>query len=166
MSITLTATILINDFEVLKETVEELGYSMIEEPIEVALYKTVEYGYPVYLPSWKYPVVITEEGQIRYDNYNGMFGDQEYLDTLLQTYLEKKITKDIKTQAELSGYNIQMEDNIIKLTKGNETIEIQINKQHIIIDAKGFIGQKCKEEVNKILNNLIIESQTLKQELY
>jgi hypothetical protein len=44
-------------------------------------------GLIVHLPDWQYPTVIdTVTGTIKYDNYNGAWGDQEHLDRFLQAY--------------------------------------------------------------------------------
>ncbi len=164
MSITITATILITDFEVLKETTEELGYTLYENETEILLHETVEYGYPVYIPGWRYPVVITKNGEVKYDNNNGLFGKQEYLDLLLQTYSEKKTIKEIKNFAKENGYQIQEENNTFILIKENEKIEIEIEKQNITIDAKGFKGEKCINQIEKLNIPMEIKEKTLKDE--
>jgi hypothetical protein len=44
-------------------------------------------GLIVRLPDWTYPIVIdTQSGQVRYDNFNGAWGDQVQLDRFLQAY--------------------------------------------------------------------------------
>lgn len=166
MSITITATILINDFEVLKETVEELGYTLYDEETEIVMHETVEYGYPILIPGWRYPVVITKKGEVKYDNNNGRWGDSEYLNILLQSYSEKKILKEIKSFAEKNGMEIIRKNEVIMLKKNDELIEIEIKKQDISIDAKGFTGSKCKEAVEKLNLPIEISSENKKPEYY
>jgi hypothetical protein len=44
-------------------------------------------GLIVRLPDWTYPVVIdTATGQVRFDYYEGAWGDQAHLDRFLQIY--------------------------------------------------------------------------------
>ena len=166
MSVTITATILINDFETLKETTEELGYTLIEEEREVALHESIEYGYPVLIPSWRYPVVITKSGELKYDNNEGKWGNQELLNDLIQTYTEKKILKEIEKHAEQHNMEVIKKDRMIILKKNNETIEIEIEKTGIKIDANGFTGSKCKEEIENLNLPIEITSENKKTEYF
>jgi hypothetical protein len=48
-------------------------------------------GLMVRLPGWEYPVVIdTLTGTVRYDNFNGHWGDQAHLNRFLQAYAVEK----------------------------------------------------------------------------
>jgi hypothetical protein len=48
-------------------------------------------GLLVQLPDWRYPVVIdTASGAIRYDNYEGCWGDEQHLHRLLQAYVVER----------------------------------------------------------------------------
>ena len=50
-------------------------------------------GLAVQLPDWRYPVVCNiESGQLKFDNYNGHWGDQKHLDAFLQQYAVEKST--------------------------------------------------------------------------
>ncbi len=73
-------------------------------------------GLIVHLPGWQYPVVVdTAEHQIRYDNYNGAWGEQKQLDRLLQAYAVEKA----KLEARRTGHTVTeqpLEDGSIKLT--------------------------------------------------
>lgn len=49
-------------------------------------------GIGVMLPGWTYPVVINPEtGEIKYDNYNGHWGNQDGLDQFVQGYSVEQI---------------------------------------------------------------------------
>ena len=80
------------------------------------LYSSTETGLGIELPHWKYPVVAnTETGQLRYDNYNGRWGSQEFLDQFLQRYAVEKAA----IEARKKGHSVveQLLDNgSIKLT--------------------------------------------------
>lgn len=43
------------------------------------------------LPGWKYPIIVTKDGEIKYDNYGGAWGKQEKLDQLIQTTVQKSL---------------------------------------------------------------------------
>ena len=56
-------------------------------------------GLAVQLPDWHYPVVCdTASGQLKFDNFNGRWGDQRHLDRFLQIYaVEKAASKHVAT---------------------------------------------------------------------
>jgi hypothetical protein len=73
-------------------------------------------GLIVRLPDWTYPVVIdTTTGQVRFDNYEGAWGDQAQLDRFLQIYAVEKA----RIEARKKGHQITeqaLADGSIKLT--------------------------------------------------
>ena len=73
-------------------------------------------GSGIELPHWKYPVVAnTETGQLRYDNYNGRWGSQEFLDQFLQMYA----VETTKIEARRKGHSVveqKLDNGSIKLT--------------------------------------------------
>jgi hypothetical protein len=73
-------------------------------------------GLGVQLPEWRYPAVCQlETGEIRYDNFGGHWGQQQYLDGLLQAYAVEKA----KSEARRKGHTCteqQLADGSIKLT--------------------------------------------------
>ena len=82
----------------------------------VRLFSGEATGMVVQLPSWRYPVVIDlGSGEIRYDNYNGRWGNQGQLDQLLQMYAVEKA----KIEARQQGHKVTeqpLENGSIKLT--------------------------------------------------
>jgi hypothetical protein len=67
------------------------------------------------LPGWQYPVVADlAAGQIRYDNFEGRWGEQQHLDRFLQAYACEKA----KIEARRKGHAVteqQLADGSIKL---------------------------------------------------
>lgn len=61
---------------------------------------TIASGTAVYLDGWKYPVVVKEDGEAVYDNYNGSWGTEDKLNKLKQHYG----VEVAKKQAHLKGY--------------------------------------------------------------
>ena len=90
----------------------------LAEPVHgrAKLFTTEAEGLIVNLPAWRYPVVVnTAERQIRYDNYNGAWGEQKQLDRLLQAYAVEKS----KLEARRGGHTVTetpLQDGSIKLT--------------------------------------------------
>ena len=80
------------------------------------LYSTEETGLGIELPHWKYPVVAnTDTGQLRFDNYEGRWGTQEFLDQFLQAYA----TERVKIEARKKGHSVveqRLDNGSIKLT--------------------------------------------------
>ena len=85
------------------------------------MYSSTETGLGIELPHWKYPVVATSDdsgqltGQLRFDNYNGRWGSQEFLDQFLQLYAVEKA----KIEARKKGHSVveqQLDNGSIKLT--------------------------------------------------
>ena len=80
------------------------------------LYSTEETGLGIELPHWKYPVVAdTETGQLRFDNYEGRWGAQEFLDQFLQAYA----TERVKIDSRKKGHSVveqRLDNGSIKLT--------------------------------------------------
>src|SRR5215813_793217 len=72
-------------------------------------------GLIVQLPGWEYPAVIdTLTGTIRYDNYEGRWGDQQHIDRLIQMYAVEKA----KLEARRKGYAVSeqaLQDGSIRL---------------------------------------------------
>ena len=80
------------------------------------LYSGEATGLVVHLPNWRYPAVIdTGAGKIRYDNYNGAWGQQSELDRLLQAYAVEKT----RIEAHKAGHSLTeqpLANGAIKLT--------------------------------------------------
>jgi hypothetical protein len=56
-----------------------------------------------------------ESGQLRYDNYNGRWGDQEYLDQFLQRYAAEQAQIEARKKG-LTVTEQSLSDGSIKLT--------------------------------------------------
>jgi len=80
------------------------------------LYSSTETGLAIELPHWKYPVVAnTNTGELRYDNYQGRWGSQEFLEQFLQMYAVEKA----KIEARKKGHTVteqRLDGGSIKLT--------------------------------------------------
>lgn len=73
-------------------------------------------GLAVQLPDWVYPVVCdTANGHVRYDNFNGRWGDQVHLDRFLQAYAVCKAAAEARRRGHLCTEQ-RLADGSIKLT--------------------------------------------------
>lgn len=84
-------------------------------PGKAELYSGEALGLIVQLPGWQYPAVIdTLTGQIRYDNFEGHWGDPQHLDRFLQAYAVEKA----KLEARKKGFSVSeqaLEDGSIRV---------------------------------------------------
>ena len=77
----------------------------LSEPFQktVKLFTSTETGLAVQLPRWNYPVVCdVATGAVKYDNYNGRWGDQQELNKFLQAYAVEKA----KIEAHKKGHSV------------------------------------------------------------
>jgi hypothetical protein len=82
----------------------------------VNLFSAQAHGFAVQLPGWRYPVVCNvTTGELKYDNFNGRWGDQEQLDRFLQSYA----VEIAKLEARKRGHSVieqPLDDGSIRLT--------------------------------------------------
>ena len=75
-------------------------------------------GLLLQLPGWQYPAVIdVASGEIRFDNYEGKWGDQKHLDRFLQMYAVERA----RIEARKKGHTVTeqaLQDGSIKLVIG------------------------------------------------
>jgi hypothetical protein len=80
------------------------------------LFSSEATGYCVELPEWRYPVVCdVEAGTLAYDNFEGRWGEQKHLDSLLQAYAVERT----RLEARRCGHSVAeslLPDGSIKLT--------------------------------------------------
>ncbi len=82
----------------------------------VELYSTTETGLAVQLPGWKFPVVCDlAGGSLKFDNFNGLWGEQKELNRFLQAYAVEMA----KLEARRKGHTVTeqpLADGSVKLT--------------------------------------------------
>ena len=80
------------------------------------LFNATVTGWAVQLPGWNYPVVCeTQSGAVKYDNYNGNWGEQKHLNSFLQAYAVEKA----RIEARKKGHRVseaKLEDGSIRVT--------------------------------------------------
>lgn len=89
----------IKDLDILRRACVRLG---IDAPTRAnhRMYGGSTEGWGVKLKNWNYPVVMQDDGQIKFDNYGGSWGARERLDELQQAYSAEACIN----QAEMQGY--------------------------------------------------------------
>jgi hypothetical protein len=80
------------------------------------LYSSEATGLGVQLPDWRYPAVCQlNTGEVRYDNFNGRWGEQSHLDAFLQGYAVEKAKIEARRKGRICT-EAQLSDGSIKLT--------------------------------------------------
>jgi hypothetical protein len=81
------------------------------------LYSGEATGLIVQLPGWQYPAVVDVlTGLVRYDNFNGCWGEQAQLDRFLQAYAIEKT----RLEARRKGHTVSEQ------ALGNGSVKLQI----------------------------------------
>lgn len=115
MSHIVTIKVEIRDLDAIRSACRRLN---LKEPVfgKVTLFETETEGWLVELPDWLYPVVCDlASGEVRYDNFEGKWGDEQHLDRFVQTYSIEKAT----LEARKKGYSVieqPLGDGSVKLT--------------------------------------------------
>jgi len=82
----------------------------------VKLFSGEATGLAVKLPDWQYPVVCdTESGQLKFDNFEGRWGEQKHLDAFLQAYSGERAKQEARRRGH-STTEQTLADGSIKLT--------------------------------------------------
>ena len=90
----------------------------LQEPMQgtFQLFSGEATGLAVRLPDWHYPVVADlSTGTLKYDNFNGRWGEQRHLDSFMQAYAVEKA----KLEARRAGHVVTerpLPDGSIKLS--------------------------------------------------
>lgn len=90
----------------------------LDEPVQgtVKLFSGEATGLAIQLPDWVYPVVADlATGTVRYDNFNGRWGDQQHLDRFVQSYAVEKCRLEARKHGHVVS-EAQLPDGSIKLT--------------------------------------------------
>ena len=78
----------------------------LPEPVHgtAELYSGQATGLLVQLPGWLYPAVVeTATGTVRYDNYNGAWGDEQQLHRFLQAYMVEQARIEARKKSYLTS---------------------------------------------------------------
>ena len=79
------------------------------------LFESQATGLLVHLPDWQYPVVIdTASGEVKFDNYEGHWGEQQHFDRFLQMYAVEKARLAARARGHLVS-ETQLQDGSIRL---------------------------------------------------
>jgi len=90
----------------------------LAEPVQqtVRLFTSTETGLTVQLPGWRYPIVCdVTSGSVKFDNFNGNWGEQQELGRFMQRYAVEKALLEARRR----GHTVteqSLHDGSVKLT--------------------------------------------------
>lgn len=116
MSHTMNINVEFHDRQLLVDTLERLGIPSYEGTVTY-FDRTTKTGLCFRLPGWKYPCVLSNQGELSMDNYGGSWGDDAELGHLKARYGLAKARRE----ALIKGYECIEGENEQELTL---TIEI------------------------------------------
>jgi hypothetical protein len=105
----------VRDVEAVRSACKRLG---LEEPVHgtATLFSGQATGLLVRLPGWLYPVVFdTASGTVKYDNYEGDWGDPKEFDRFVQAYAIERVKLEARKKGQ-SVHEQTLPDGSIKLT--------------------------------------------------
>lgn len=73
-------------------------------------------GYHFQLHGWSYPVCVTEDGSLEFDNFNGSWGKEELLDKVVQAYQKTVLLKRARREGWMASEAVNSETGEITLT--------------------------------------------------
>ena len=159
MSVIVAVAITEFDYDVLRETALENALDMSHG--EHILCDRSVNGYGLKTPLLEYPIVFSEDGTITYEAKNQK--EKDIAEAIISLYTENLIRKKIFEFAVRNLYYIEedKDDNIIKLKRYDQEIQIELLRKHPKISFKGFKGKECEEALNSLLGNngQIVEKQ-------
>lgn len=118
MSHVATVAIAIKNPQTLCRVLQNKGIEVKQGKHQVSLYSTkVEADMSFQLKGWNYRCAVIGE-QVKYDNFNGSWGKQSEMDSVLQGYA----VEVAKEQTQSEGYSIESET-----TLQDGTVELVVN---------------------------------------
>lgn len=153
MSVITKIELKLSDKEAIEKAARKVGGKILGEGV-YQIYSKLVKGYGIQFPGWKYPVVITEKGNLYYDDGHGLWGNPKYIESFKNEYNKAVIQKEIEKYAKENGYIINNVGNTIKLSKGKEELNIKLEEGKVEIEAFGFTGQACEKEKNKLTQRI------------
>jgi len=110
----------VRDFNSVKRACHRLK---LDAPVQgtFQLFSSEETGCGVQLRDWRYPVVCQlETGALKYDNYNGRWGNAQRLDEFLQGYAVERAKLEARKQGYTANEQILADGSIKVIINAGE----------------------------------------------
>lgn len=137
MSHTVTVQISFKDPDAATPAIEAIGGKILGQGTH-RLYAGAETGFGFTLPGWQYPLVITAGGQLKFDDYHGVWGNRADIERLEARYAVEVSKKVCDQQGWM--YEQQPDGALLVYHPDGGTLTVTGAGQ---IDATGFTGKSC-----------------------
>lgn len=140
MSHTVTTKIEFRDKGPLGDAIVKMGGKVLGQGSH-KLFAGFEGGFGFELPGWRFPLVLTDKNELKFDDYNGAWGKQADLETLKGYYaveMAAKVAADLMWQTERIDNGITVfhpQGGYITVTHDGT------------VDANGMVGKGCTAAV-------------------
>lgn len=138
VSHTVTVKIELRDKSAIAAAVAAMGGQILGEGTHQLFNHQSATGYGFTLPGWMFPLVLTSTGELKYDDYNGHWGNVRDLDTLKGRYA----IEAARAAADSQGWtSYDQEDGSLEVhhpSGGKMTVYSDGT-----VDNVGFIGSAC-----------------------
>ena len=160
MSHTVRTKVAYNDPGALARCIQNMGGGVLGQGTH-HLFAGDETGFGFTLPGWRYPLVLSANGELKYDDYHGRWGNVDDLAKLKAGYA----IAVAKQAAEQQGYESEMigENLVIKFQNG----EYATVTPDGVVDVNGVVGSSC-EGLTAFLENALgtVESRECKADFF
>jgi len=101
----------IKDINLFCEKAKQLGYTVFQgDRIETLFSRQVNCIASVKVEGWKYPLAITEKGEVLYDHFGSKPGSMEKFHSLVQEYNEELVMQNLPMDMIHNHYTEKVED--------------------------------------------------------
>ena len=145
MSHTVTVDIKIKNMDALAKAAIDAGCTIKGEGTH-RLFSSNHIGLAIQIPGWSYPIVVSSNGDVHYDNYSGHWGNKVDLDKLLDGYAQTVVEMECDSLGWYHEKNEETQELIVHHPSGG-TITVQKGGR---LDAQGFHGTSCAEATLKL----------------
>lgn len=146
MSHTLQVRVEYRDKQALASAVEKVGGTVIGDGCHY-LFAGEETGWGFRLLSWNYPLILTEDGILKFDDYGGRWGQRSDIERLKAEYAAAVVERKC---AELCWMTERRGDEILIYHPDGMIVV----KTDATVDATGFVGRGCEAAVEAIASAL------------
>lgn len=137
MSHTVTVRVEYRDLDALAAAVVALGGTVLGEA-EHRLYQGSVTGWGAQLPGWRYPIVLTDRGELAYDDYQGHWGDARQLVRLRERYAVEAARRAAEAQGWIA--QDQPDGSLVIYHPDGGTLTVSPSGE---VAADGFVGGGC-----------------------
>jgi len=157
MSHSQTVKVTVTNKEALEATAKEMNaQSYSTEVQDVNLFDGTYRGMFIHFQNWKYPTVIAD-GELRYDSYNGLWGNEKDLQTFRQGYAANVVRIAGMADGKMLVSDTRNGSNRIILLDNGDGSQTQATipeEGDAVLEVVGCAGNVCQSHTSAISSAL------------